>query len=85
MIYYQLSVHDFCDLLFSTGYSDQFSYPARVALFEYLDSIDAPVEFDAARLCSEWTEMSGDPSPDEPGTIIRFKNGYITNWDFNDD
>ena len=52
-----INFHDFADAFNRTGRSEQFSYSALKALFEYLeDTFDGDYELDVIALCSEWAE-----------------------------
>ena len=47
--------HDFVDAFNRMGRSEQFSYSALKALFEYLEDIfDGDYELDVIALCKEW-------------------------------
>ena len=52
-----INFHDFVDAFNRMGRSEQFSYSALKALFEYLEDIfDGDYELDVIALCSEWAE-----------------------------
>ena len=52
-----INFHDFVDAFNRMGRSEQFSYSALKALFEYLeDTFDGDYELDVIALCCEWAE-----------------------------
>lgn len=52
-----INFHDFVDAFNRMGRSEQFSYSALKALFEYLEDIfDGDYELDVIALCCEWVE-----------------------------
>ena len=51
-----INFHEFADTFNRIGRSEQFSYSALKALFEYLENIfEGDYELDVIALCSEWT------------------------------
>ena len=52
-----INFHDFVGAFNRTGRSEQFSYSALKALFEYLEDIfNGDYELDVTALCCEWAE-----------------------------
>ena len=57
-----IGIREFHSAFECAGRQDQFSYEARVQLFEYLDELDEDMELDVIAVCCEYSE-------DEPKEI----------------
>ena len=90
--------NDFIDAFVKYGRENNFSYYARVALYEYYedysDSIGEDYELDVIGICCEWTEYTKNElisdysyliDEIEVETEFREENGLDTTTDNNDD
>jgi hypothetical protein len=94
-MYIKINETQFVDHFRYIGRENQFSYNAKLALFEYLESLEAEtgdMKLDVIALCCEYSEFKNfeelkDLHPDietmdqliEKTTVIEFEGGFLIN------
>lgn len=77
MIYKVIDKEDFCDAFTYKGRGSQFSYEARDAIFDYLDTCGQNVELDVIGICCEFCEVSADDFVDNGQWFVILSNGSV--------
>ena len=53
-----LTFYDFCDEFTKMGRSEQFSYEAKQALYDYYEEYEPAYDLDVIEICCDWVEES---------------------------
>ena len=57
-MYQTINFGGFCDAFRAQGREDQFSYPAKWLLYDYLEEVEPDLELDVVALCCAYTEAA---------------------------